>query len=248
MKIGSIGQDVRQWQVFLVGQELLSGKVDGVFGKMTHDATIEFQNIHGLDADGIVGPKTLGPAFDKGYGLSHPIIAAPPVGKTLSYVDKQRLFGPLAYVGSPEPGNPEAIKITNSWTKNLQKVEIPQLAGVSGAPKNCTVLFHSKGAARFQQLWIEWEKDGLLHLVKSWSGAWAPRFIRGSKSYLSSHAFATAFDINAKWNSLGVNPPPSGTVGSVRELVPKANELGFFWGGNFPTRPDGMHFELVVAT
>ena len=32
--------------------------------------------------------------------------------------------------------------------------------------------------------------------------------------------------------------------GSVRQLVPIANELGFYWGGHF-NRRDGMHFEMA---
>jgi hypothetical protein len=31
----------------------------------------------------------------------------------------------------------------------------------------------------------------------------------------------------------------------VRELVPIANELGWYWGGHYRKRLDGMHFELV---
>jgi hypothetical protein len=72
-----------------------------------------------------------------------------------------------------------------------------------------------------------------------------PRFIRGSHSVLSNHAYGTAFDINAPWNALGVRPALVGKPGSVRELVPLAAEHGFAWGGHFRTRPDGMHFELV---
>lgn len=243
LDIGSSGQNVRQWQLFLVGQGLAPGVVDGSFGPKTRNATAEFQKRHGLDDDGVVGTQTLQVAAKLGYGK----VDAPQPGslvKALTYMDKQRLFGPLTYVSASSSGNPEAIKITNSWTKKLKKVEIPQLAGVSGAPKDCTVLFHEKGADKLVRLWKKWENDGLLPLVLSWSGAWAPRFVRGSKTYLSSHAFATAFDINAQWNSLGIVPPASGVHGSVRDLVPAANELGFFWGGSWGTRPDGMHFEL----
>jgi len=28
--------------------------------------------------------------------------------------------------------------------------------------------------------------------------------------------------------------------------VPLANEHGFYWGGHFRHRPDGMHFEIAV--
>jgi hypothetical protein len=165
----------------------------------------------------------------------------------ISYVEKQRLFGPLTHVPSPQPGNPEAIRITNGWQSNLKYVKIPQLAGRRGAPSSCSVPFHAKGADRLAKLWARWESEGLLPLVLTWDGSWAPRYIRGSRSILSSHAFATAFDINAKWNPLGASPAAEGAQGSVRLLVPAAEELGFFWGGAWGARPDGMHFELAVA-
>ena len=63
---------------------------------------------------------------------------------------------------------------------------------------------------------------------------------------LSNHAFGTAFDINVPFNPLGARPALIGKQGSVRELVPIANEHGFFWGGHFGKRPDGMHFEVAV--
>jgi hypothetical protein len=242
IEIGSSGQSVRRWQLFLVGQKLAPGVVDGSFGAKTRNATIEFQKKHGLNSDGVVGPQTLQAATKLGYGETGAV--QPSSIKALTYMDKQRFFGPLAYTAAPSSRDPEAIKITNLWTKKLKKVKIPQLAGVSGAPKDCAVLFHEKGADKLAQLWQKWEDDGLLPLVLSWGGAWVPRFVRGSKTYLSSHAFATAFDINVQWNPLGVYPPVSGARGSVRDLVPAADELGFFWGGNFPKRPDGMHFEL----
>ena len=40
-------------------------------------------------------------------------------------------------------------------------------------------------------------------------------------------------------------PAPAGAEGSVRELVDIANAHGFFWGGHFKGRPDGMHFEVA---
>jgi hypothetical protein len=44
---------------------------------------------------------------------------------------------------------------------------------------------------------------------------------------------------------LGVPPAKQGELGSVRELVPIANKWGFYWGGHFKERKDGMHFELA---
>lgn len=240
LKIGSFGEEVKRWQIFLTSRYISLGKADGIFGKATQSATKEFQKSMKLTVDGIVGPNTVAAAISLGYSQPAPVL------KALTFADKQRLFGPLVYASDPKPGNPEAVKITNSWTKNLSNVYLSQIKGIKGAPADCTVLFHEKGADKLMKLWSRWEQEGLIHLVKTWDGAWAPRFVRGSKTTLSSHAFATAFDINAKWNFLGSAPAPSGKDGSVIDLVPIANELGFFWGGNFPTRPDGMHFELAV--
>jgi hypothetical protein len=39
-------------------------------------------------------------------------------------------------------------------------------------------------------------------------------------------------------------PALVGQRGSLRELVPAANRLGFFWGGHYANRKDGMHFEV----
>ena len=114
-----------------------------------------------------------------------------------------------------------------------------------GKPKKTgNVSFHKKAAKQMLALWAEWEKEGLLHLVKSWDGTYVPRFIRGSKTKLSNHCFGTAFDINVKWNGLAKRPALVGQEGSVRELVEIANKHGFYWGGHF-RRKDGMHFEVA---
>ncbi|WP_354234540.1 M15 family metallopeptidase [Bradyrhizobium sp. I1.8.5] len=60
-----------------------------------------------------------------------------------------------------------------------------------------------------------------------------------------NHAFGSAFDINASENRLGARPALVGTRRSTRELVPLANRHGFYWGGHFGSRPDGMHFETA---
>lgn len=235
LKTGDVGDRVLQWQQFLVNQSLLKN-ADGIFGDRTRDATIEFQRTHGLKLDGIVGEETLKIAISVGYVIKQNMI------RPLLYIEKQSMYGPLICVASPSLGNPEGVKISNNW-KGVKKIHIPQLMGMAGAPKSCDIIFHSKGIDNLVKLWKQWEIRGLLHLVLSWDGSWSPRFIRGSTNVLSSHAFGIAFDINAKWNPIGVSPPASGVIGSVVDLVPTANEFGFFWGGNF-SRRDGMHFEL----
>jgi hypothetical protein len=144
------------------------------------------------------------------------------------------------------PGNPEAISIKSGWeAENIVTVTIPQLIGVSGAPANGHARFHRLVAPRVVALFQAWEDAGLKELLLSWEGAFVPRFIRGSLTVLSQHAFGSAFDINARWNGFGATPAAIGAKGSVRQLVPIANQLGFYWGGHFARR-DGMHFEIAT--
>ena len=105
--------------------------------------------------------------------------------------------------------------------------------------------FHRLAAKQLQDVWRSWEKAGLLDRMKTWQGSFVPRFVRGSTTVLSNHAFGSAFDINSKWNGLGVEPALVGQEGNVRELVEIANDHGFFWGGHFKNRRDGMHFEIA---
>ncbi|KAK0039538.1 M15 family metallopeptidase [Biomphalaria pfeifferi] len=153
------------------------------------------------------------------------------------------MFGKFRY----QVGANGAIRITDGWAgNNIVKVFIPQLIGIEGAPSDGIVFFHRAGAEQLKALFAAWQKAGLLHYVKSWAGSFVPRMVRGSKTQLSNHAFGSAFDINAAWNGLGKTPTAADKTGTVIPLVKIANEHGFFWGGHYNSRKDGMHFELAV--
>jgi hypothetical protein len=161
---------------------------------------------------------------------------------------RAKIFGRFAYVAAPTSDNPEAIRITDNWQKeNIVWVPIPQMAKKGlGDGKNGGMYLHKLGVSQLLNLWDAWDKAGLLDLVLEFDGSFAPRFVRGSKTSLSNHAWGCAFDINYQWNQLGHEPAPVGAKGSVRKLVPIANAWGFFWGGHYSGRKDGMHFELTV--
>lgn len=253
IRLNDSGPAVKRWQYFLIGQALYFGTADGVFGKNTHEATKAFQRKYKLKADGIVGNKTYGQAMVLGFeGVPYPAgdpdlqpdFPPRPAFNALSQSQKQTMFGRIEFVHTPVASNPEAIRITNGWDKvHIVRIEVPQLAGVKGAPADGTIRFHKAAKQQLLALWDAWEKKGLLPLVLSYAGSYVPRLVRGGTS-LSSHAHGTAFDINVPWNRLGTIPALVGSKGSVRELVPIAHEHGFFWGGHF-TRYDGMHFEIA---
>jgi hypothetical protein len=271
LRYGHTGEDVEAWQSFLRGQEVYFGKADGHFGLKTKAATEAFQTKYGLDVDGKVGNQTFGKAMSLGFSAlldddddDEKGAGWPPKAelKPLDRVGRDKAFGHIECVPAPTSGNPEGIKITNNWSAdNIITVEVPQLVQIPGmqyqgaihgrGPKNGKVAIHKKVAQPFIDLWDAWEKENLLHLIKTWGGLWNPRYIRGYQGILSNHAYASAFDINVPWNLLGHQPALVGRNGSVRELVPVAVELGWYWGGWFGApyrvggRQDGMHFEFA---
>lgn len=258
---GSQGADVKRWQYFLIGQRLDPGPADGDFGPQTRRATIDFQARHGLHADGVVGLKTFGQAMKLGF---EPIKITPPkylppshagdpawpprpnFSPLTSNSERAKLWGTFRFEPAPVAGNRENIRILGSWEdENIVRVEIPQLRGIAGAPSSGVVRFHRRAADQLREVWAAWDKAGLLNRILTWDGSFMSRYVRGSTSVLSNHAYGSAFDVNASFNGLGVRPALVGREGSVRELVPIANRHGFFWGGHFRDRPDGMHFEVA---
>lgn len=251
LRSGANGDDVRRWQTFLMGQGLFKGEVNGVFDAETKQSTMDFQRAHFITPyDGIAGDRTFGVAMQLGYSVatdagnfdeSGPNWPPPPAFLPIvTTAMRQQLFGVMTYEPAPTIWNREAIRITNGWEKdNIISVSLPVIGDV---------MFHKAAAWQLKQLWTAWEAAGLLELVRSWDGSYVPRFIRGSTTYLSNHAYGTAFDINAKYNPLGAKPALVGQTGSVRKLVELANQWGFWWGGHWGNgRTDGMHFEIAVV-
>jgi hypothetical protein len=215
--LGDRGAQVAVWQRVLIADALLTPPADGIHGPATEAASVLYEQRHGTQ--------------------EHP---AP-----LSTAARAKRFGAFAFVPAPTAADPQAIRITDGWAAtHVVSVHLPWLRGLPGGPESCRIPWHVDGVDALLGLWRAWDAAGLLPLVLSWSGSWCPRFMRGSTTVLSSHAWATAFDVNAAWNGLRRNPAPIGAKGSVRELVPLAEGYGFAWRGWCPT-PDGMHFELA---
>jgi hypothetical protein len=213
LRLNSSGPDVKRWEMFLAGQEHLRGAIDDNFGADTDSATRAFQRAHKLSADGIVGPKTLGAALSDGFdigfvdrerGDAEAIVPdASSLRPLTSMAQRQAMFGPLEFEAAPVPSNPEAIRITSHWEgDNIVTVMVPQLVGklVFGTTRSKgRIQFHRRAVPQLLALWAAWEGAGVLSRVLTYDGAYNPRFIRGSTTELSNHAFGTAFDINQKW-------------------------------------------------
>jgi hypothetical protein len=85
----------------------------------------------------------------------------------------------------------------------------------------------------------ELRRRGLSRVVNpgDYAGCHAPRRIQ-PRGQLSLHAWGVAIDLNASAN------PFMGRSRQDRRLVRTMQRHGFTWGGEWPTRPDPMHFEL----
>ncbi|MBD2056974.1 M15 family metallopeptidase [Oculatella sp. FACHB-28] len=250
LRRGSRGDAVTIWQNFLIGKGLLD-QADGIFGRDTEDATKEYQHSHGLELDGIVGAQTYSKALAEGFDgieFDPDFPSKPSFLPLVGTTDRQAVFGRFDFELDSVPSNRENIKVLGTWAEdNIISVDIPELKPVrpSGQMK-----FHKNAAPQLQGLWKAWQAQDLIKLVLKFDGSFVPRLIRGAPlvkdfSKLSNHAFGSAFDINAKWNPLGHTPAFIGKEGSVRLLVPIANDYGFYWGGHFKSRKDGMHFEVA---
>jgi hypothetical protein len=268
IKKGDRSNLVGEWQSFLRGEKLYLGQIDNHFGNLTETATIKFQEKNRLKADGIVGKNTYDKAIQKGFHSSEILVSAatntvvtnnanvPPIpnfSPITGNANRERLFGKIEFVARPTKTNPEGIRITNDFeSKNIIRVELPALSKATNGAFTA-MRWHKECEYQLVKMFERFEKEKLHTHILSYAGAFYPRFIRGSRTQLSNHSWGTAFDINVAQNGLGKVPAMIGQTGSVRELVPIANECGFYWGGHFGRevngkmvgRLDGMHFEIA---
>jgi hypothetical protein len=252
LKRGHRGDAVFLWQNFLVGKDLLD-QADSIFGQDTEDATKAYQRSQGLEEDGVVGGQTYGKALLEGLDaieFESDFPPKPTFSPLVSTADRQSVFGVFDFELDSIPGNREQIKILGTWVSdNIITVDIPELIAPITLGRG-KMQFHRQASAQLQGLWKAWQVQDLIKFILTFDGSFVPRLIRGAplvKDFrkLSNHAFGSAFDINASFNPLGQTPAFISKKGSVRLLVPIANDYGFYWGGHFNTRKDGMHFEIA---
>jgi hypothetical protein len=102
-----------------------------------------------------------------------------------------------------------------------------------------SVTCHRAMLPRLRAALAELERRGLGRLVDAgdYAGCYAPRRISPDGA-LSLHAWGLAVDLNASSNPFG------GRSRQDPRLVRTMQRHGFSWGGDWPTRPDPMHFEF----
>ncbi len=230
-------EGTRRLQQWLVDQDPRNRKgriqVDGNPGNQT------FGYACAIDKDDSFDPATIANAF----GVAYPArLASLPIPSPVLQI---ATFGQIVAKPAPTASNPERIIITNGFEANIVTRVVPQIVGKDGAPASGKLSMHRLIANQLVGLWAAWERLGLAGLVTGFGGQWVPRYVRGSTTTLSNHAWGTAFDVNVSANYLWHLPAFPGENGSLFKLVPVAQDYGFGWGGHYRGRLDGMHFEAL---
>lgn len=95
--------------------------------------------------------------------------------------------------------------------------------------------------------WLASEYDRRVErLVAGWCWGWFVKSIEGS-SVISNHASGTAVDFNAPANPMGVPTRQVLTAGQIAQChqLEAESDHVLRWGGDYVTRPDAMHWEVV---
>jgi len=270
LNITNRGKDVWHLQEFVVTQGInLTYGIDGIFGRATEDSLKFYQLSKGLLDTGVFSDSTIDQALSDGFPFDPRFVKSDfnigydyprrPSGLSSPRSDDMdTMFGRFDFTLDPSDPRGEKIIMDQTWKDdNLRVIKIPQLVG-SLIPIEDGFHYHSSGRIRchrlavdkFKALFQAWEDADLMKRIIVYSGTFNGRMKRGrggstERKHLSNHSWGTAIDINSITNGLGTTPPVVGERGCLRELAYIANQIGFYWGGHYNSRPDGMHFELA---
>lgn len=231
---------IEMCQNFLVGMDLIEDFVPGVVDYNTLEGARKFL---GKKINNIVDYEFIEKAKKYGFELGDLKlqIEDKSADKSTRLKKSELVVEPIKYSVVQEDDKPK-IDVDFGWYKrNIVKLEVPELKEATKYWDR--IKLNAAIVDQFLKMIDEMRKDKLLRYIITWNGSYNPRFIRGSKTRLSNHAMGLAFDINAQWNRLGHKPAKESEYGTVIPLIETANAYGFFWGGHYKNRKDGMHFE-----
>ena len=97
---------------------------------------------------------------------------------------------------------------------------------------------HKLLVENFQKAFEDIKAAGLDGQVKNYSGIYARRSIRGFGSHPSTHSWGIAIDLEAEKFPLG------SALRFPDEVIKIFQDAGFFYGGDFQSRKDPMHFQF----
>lgn len=236
LRKGDMGENVKAMQLAL-GMAGYRCLVDGDFGEVSEKTLKTFQMQHGLRPDGVCGVMTAG-ALD----LPHEVVVATaqPIIHSSNFPHDDTA-SMVAFYGDPRVNN-------DAWqAANLVRVEPPWQMNYDGKPIK-GIQIHKKVApalsAALTDILQHFKGDiDQIHRVgmHNFSGSYNYRVVRGS-SRLSTHAFGAGIDMDAARNPMTYD---KNFKYPLAEVNPFFEKHGFYWGGNYKTRKDGMHWQAA---
>lgn len=103
---------------------------------------------------------------------------------------------------------------------------------------------HDSLAAVMSALWAYYNQDqGMIDAtgLQWYGGCYSPRDVRGTISKISCHAFAAAIDLDPEHEPMNRTHLSRWPPVVLRSFAAE----GWFWGGNFKTRQDPMHWQCA---
>jgi hypothetical protein len=152
--------------------------------------------------------------------------------KVLTYEEKVQLFGDP----KPQPQKDGYAKLAPDFLLRIKYFDFPILG---------RLYFHNKVFPQLFNCLKIIEKEGLakeidVETTKRIGGTFVPRYQRWDPKYsLSSHAFGIAIDM--------FSVDSNGKINKVKwseKFIKIFEDNGFYWGGNFKSFYDPVHFEV----
>ncbi len=122
---------------------------------------------------------------------------------------------------------------------NLISFELPYsllYAGTIVTHARC----HKLAVDHFVKAFTGIRDAGFAAEFKEYNGIYAARPIRGQSAHPSTHSWGIAIDMLA-------SQYPLGSTNRMPDAIVKIwQDAGFFYGGDFKSRKDGMHYQLAT--
>lgn len=165
LKFGSHGTDVVALQKFLLEKNYSVGVIDGIFGKKTKIAVLDFQAKNQLDIDGVVGRKTLNKmqyaCVESNKSIHGTIETLPDIEKSCDFKKAKKgdsgkevgfiqefLAGQNYYKGTSDGFFGPATELATKQFQMAYKKEILELNGL----KNATGLFYENTIKKAREI------------------------------------------------------------------------------------------------
>lgn len=238
---GSQGSAVVQLQQDLTRLGFNTYGVNGTFDANTYNAVIRFQKSRGIEAIGIVGPKTKAALTAAGAGGT--TVSRSGFTDTRRYPKISKVNGSFGRFHYRELSGGR-IEIDPLWiAENIVTVKLPGLnknvrVNKAAAGKFITAFNYIKNGTAV----INGRRVPLINLVKTMDGTFVTRHVNWNPANgLSNHSWGTAIDINAANHLRYVNPARQPNDPNVILWEKAFKPAGFRWGNSFN---DSMHYEL----